>query len=323
MQAQTPRWLTAVTRSKCSIGSAAASEGGTWMPALLNAMSSRPYSARARSTIAATCASSATSQATLIAVPPSRAIRSASFAASSPSMSARTTEAPLSANMRAVASPMPLAAPVTRATWPLKSYIGFILHDPNPVKLLYPDNSLRSLQRRGRLLVPLDRLPAVDNHGVPDDEGRRVRAQPNDGRGDLLGLAHPPDRLLRDHPRPPLGGASAEAVHHRGLDDPGTHRVHAEVRRGIIERGRFREADHAELRRRIGGLSSDPFDARARRRVHDDAAALPQHERNFVPHAQEHVPEIDVHQPVPFVFRYLGERHDRLLDTGIVEGEVE
>jgi hypothetical protein len=41
-------------------------------------------------------------------------------------MSASTTEAPLSANMRAVASPMPLAAPVTRATWPLKSYIGFI-----------------------------------------------------------------------------------------------------------------------------------------------------------------------------------------------------
>jgi hypothetical protein len=51
------------------------------MPALLNAMSSRPYSATARSTIAATCDSSATSQATPIAVPPSRTIRCASFAA--------------------------------------------------------------------------------------------------------------------------------------------------------------------------------------------------------------------------------------------------
>ena len=56
-----------------------------------------------------------------IQVPPSRTIRPASFAASSPSRSASTTEAPLSANMRAVASPRPLAAPVTRATWPLKS----------------------------------------------------------------------------------------------------------------------------------------------------------------------------------------------------------
>ena len=48
MQAQTPGWLTAVTRSKCSIGSSAASDGGTWMPALLNAISSRPYSTTAR-----------------------------------------------------------------------------------------------------------------------------------------------------------------------------------------------------------------------------------------------------------------------------------
>src|SRR5215203_5660704 len=84
----------------------------TWMPALLNAMSSRPYSAATRSTIAATSASLATSQATPIAVPPSMTIRSASFAARLPSRSASTTEAPVSANMRAVASPMPLAAPV-------------------------------------------------------------------------------------------------------------------------------------------------------------------------------------------------------------------
>ena len=42
MQAQTPRRLTALTRSKSSAGSSAASLGGTRMPALLNAMSSRP-----------------------------------------------------------------------------------------------------------------------------------------------------------------------------------------------------------------------------------------------------------------------------------------
>ena len=42
MQAHTPRRLIALTRSKTSAGSSAASLGGIWMPALLNAMSSRP-----------------------------------------------------------------------------------------------------------------------------------------------------------------------------------------------------------------------------------------------------------------------------------------
>ena len=42
MHAHTPRRLIALTRSKTSAGSSAASLGGTWMPALLNAMSSRP-----------------------------------------------------------------------------------------------------------------------------------------------------------------------------------------------------------------------------------------------------------------------------------------
>jgi hypothetical protein len=51
-------------------------------------------------------------------------------------------------------------------------------------------------------------LATIDDHGVPDHEGGRVRTQPDDGRGDLLGLSHPADRLLRDHPFPPLGSAA-------------------------------------------------------------------------------------------------------------------
>ena len=54
MQAQTPRRLTAFTRSKLSAGSSAASLGGTWMPALLKAMSSARSSTTVRSIIAAT-----------------------------------------------------------------------------------------------------------------------------------------------------------------------------------------------------------------------------------------------------------------------------
>src|SRR5947209_18705626 len=42
-------------------------------------------------------------------------------------MSASTTEAPASAKALAVASPMPELAPVIRATWLLKSYVGFMV----------------------------------------------------------------------------------------------------------------------------------------------------------------------------------------------------
>jgi hypothetical protein len=64
MQAHTPRRLTALTRSKISAGSSAASLGGTWMPALFNAMSSRPNVSTVAFTTAATLSSSDTSQRT-------------------------------------------------------------------------------------------------------------------------------------------------------------------------------------------------------------------------------------------------------------------
>ena len=62
MHAHTPRRLIALTRSKTSAGSSAASLGGTWMPALLNAMSSRPNVSTVAFTMAATLSSSDTSQ---------------------------------------------------------------------------------------------------------------------------------------------------------------------------------------------------------------------------------------------------------------------
>ena len=63
---------------------------------------------------------------------------------------------------------------------------------PAPLAVL-----VRDMGRYSLTIVPLSRLPAVDDHGVPDDGGGRVRAQP-DGGGDLLGPSHPPDRLLCD-----------------------------------------------------------------------------------------------------------------------------
>jgi hypothetical protein len=124
--AQTLRWLTAVTRSKFSIGSSAASKwrhldaGVVERHVEPTVLCDRTIDDCGYLLLVGDVAGDANSGA------PPTTIRSASFAARSPSRSARTTEAPLSANIRAVASPMPFAAPVTRATWPLKSQTGFI-----------------------------------------------------------------------------------------------------------------------------------------------------------------------------------------------------
>src|SRR3954463_7147403 len=93
-----------------------------------------------------------------------------------------------------------------------------------------------------RVPTSLNRLAAVDDHGVPDDEAGPGRAEPHDGRGDLLRTTHPPDRLLRDHLRSALGRAPGEAPHHRRVDVPGADGVDAEVLGGVVEGGGLRQA---------------------------------------------------------------------------------
>ena len=51
----------------------------------------------------------------------------------------------------------------------------------------------------------LDRLAAIDHHGVADDKRCRIRTQPDHSCGDFLGLAHPADRFLRNDPLLTLG----------------------------------------------------------------------------------------------------------------------
>src|SRR6266545_7066718 len=89
------------------------SSSGGEMPALLNAMSTRPYRSATPSNKARTDASSLTSHAQNS--PPTSA--AAAFPASS-AMSTQTSRAPSAANRRTVASPIPLPAPVTTATRP-------------------------------------------------------------------------------------------------------------------------------------------------------------------------------------------------------------
>ena len=87
--------------------------------ALLNAASSRPNVASAWSTRWRIESASVTSRPTAMARPPRDLIRSATASRAAVSRAPRTTAAPAAANASAVAAPMPLLAPATRATRPL------------------------------------------------------------------------------------------------------------------------------------------------------------------------------------------------------------
>src|SRR5687767_9478647 len=140
----------------------------------------------------------------------------------------------------------------------------------------------------------LNSLAAIDHHGMADHESGRVRAQPDDGRGDLLGLAHPPDRLLGDYPRAPFGRAAGEAIHHRGVDIAGTDDVDADVLRGVVERRRSGEANQAMLRGGVRGAAPDADDSCPGGCIDDRAASLIEDERDLMLHAQENAAQVDV-----------------------------
>src|SRR5437867_3929824 len=91
------------------------------MPALLNAKSSRPKASTVLSRAALTSAARVTSHRTASARPPCASIMRAVSWLPCSDTSATTTLAPSWANASAAARPMPLAAPVTNTTFPVKS----------------------------------------------------------------------------------------------------------------------------------------------------------------------------------------------------------
>src|SRR5947208_3223704 len=119
-----PLRLTATSRSKTAISSSTMSLSTSLVEAsdaLLCKTSRPPNRLTAVSTMRTTLGSSETSTSAATAlVPSSPATRSAS----APLISATTTDAPSRSISRAVASPMPLPAPVTIATLPSRRPIG-------------------------------------------------------------------------------------------------------------------------------------------------------------------------------------------------------
>jgi hypothetical protein len=89
-----------------------------WMPALLIRISMLPKALIVACTAASTCASSVTFTETPIALAPVLPISAAAASAACLFRSAIAMFAPWRANSTAISRPMPLAAPVMKATFP-------------------------------------------------------------------------------------------------------------------------------------------------------------------------------------------------------------
>src|SRR6266404_1352398 len=122
MHRKTPRRSMLMIRSHSSSSTSAVGTnffGST--PALLKATSSRPKASTVLCRAALTSSPRVTSHLTASARPPCSSIMRAVSWLPCSDTSATTTLAPSRANASAAARPMPLAAPVTNATFPVKS----------------------------------------------------------------------------------------------------------------------------------------------------------------------------------------------------------
>ena len=164
---------------------------------------------------------------------------------------------------------------------------------------------------------------AIDRHGVAGDERGRVRAQPHHGFGDFLGLAGPANRMDGDKAFHHAWITARQTLDHGGFDDPRAHGVDPNTGLGVFQGGGFAQADHAVLAGHIGRHARSADQAGSRGGVDDGSAALLEHGRDFILHAQPHPGQIDPNNAVPVRLGVLGRIADRPLNAGIIMGTVE
>ncbi|MCY1437561.1 hypothetical protein D9M71_537280 [compost metagenome] len=111
----TPRMFTSIIRFHSLTFNASSFESGI-TPALLMSTSTRPCNSTAKSMKDCMSSRLVTSSASTSAVPPAERMSSARASRRSVRRAPRTTRAPLLASRRAVASPIPLLAPVITMT---------------------------------------------------------------------------------------------------------------------------------------------------------------------------------------------------------------
>src|SRR5438128_1573584 len=199
------------------------------MPALLNAQSSRPTDSTVLARAAFTSAARVTSHRTASARPPCFSIRRAVSWLPCSDTSAATTLAPSRANASAAARPMPLAAPVTNATFPPKLPFWFLAISCSfPCRSPLGDRAARCVTAAARanslavllvadLLHPCHRL-AVQLLLEGNVRHRRGRRRPVP----VLLAGRKPDHVTRpnflDWPAPALRPAAA-CRHDQGLTE--------------------------------------------------------------------------------------------------------
>ena len=97
------------------------------------------------------------------------------------------------------------------------------------------------------LTTSLHRLAAVNDHGLADDEGGGIGAQPKDGCGDLLGPAHPSYRSWVSTAWCPSRGVTEDPLDHLGVDDARADGVYANVGCRVVEGRALGRADDVEF----------------------------------------------------------------------------
>src|SRR3984893_16769543 len=181
MPLKAPVRLTAMTRSQ-SCGRISAIIARTVMPAPFTRTSMPPDASAMAAARAVRRARSATSTACAAALPPLRAISAATPSAASAARSRTATRAPAAAKARHVAAPIPFPPPVTRATFPAKSWV--IAVSPEGVQRAgslqavgIVENSRRERVRRTAQGASRARQDKFDLPELGECRGRRQRSE--------------------------------------------------------------------------------------------------------------------------------------------------
>ena len=155
------------------------------------------------------------------------------------------------------------------------------------------------------------------------DVGGVVRAEEDD---ELADLRRQPEAVHRDGVDVELlvdRPARDVRVPHRGAQDAGSDRVHADAFLRPLPRSHARHHDHGRLGCAVGHPAGVGREAADRRDVHDRARLLRQHDPPRSPHAEEDARLHDRDRVVPVLVRdVLGVGADAA-DAGVVDHDVE
>ncbi|MGC0368811.1 hypothetical protein RKD05_001063 [Microbacterium sp. SLBN-111] len=145
-------------------------------------------------------------------------------------------------------------------------------------------------------------------------------ARKGDEVRDLVGLAEAADGVLAHEE---FLDVVADGVEQRGVDEAGSHGVHADALGRVLQRGVLRHAHDRVLGGHIGGGGGEADAAEDRRDVHDRAAAVGEDRGDLRAHVAEHGVEVDRDDLVPRFVGVLRGRGGGATDAGVVHADAE